>query len=100
MGVGRCVGSACGALLLGQVLILSIAACLLVPKASGRQLQSYYYEDVALAKRPRSTAKNRFDVKRLLCIYGAALGSPTPHGSLPRALREWVGWLWMGGHAG
>ena len=39
------------------------------------------------------------------CIYGTALGSPTPppgvgHGSLPRPLWEWVGWLWMGGNAG
>ena len=22
------------------------------------------------------------------------------HGSLPRPLWEWVGWLWMGGNAG
>ena len=41
----------------------------------------------------------------ILCIYGTALGSPTPppgdgHGSLPRPLWEWVGWLWMGGNAG
>ena len=38
-------------------------------------------------------------------IYGTALGTPTPppgdgHGSLPRPLWEWVGWLWMGGNAG
>ena len=38
-------------------------------------------------------------------IYGTALHSPTPppgdgHGSLPRPLWEWVGWLWMGGNAG
>ena len=38
----------------------------------------------------------------VLVIYGTALGSPTPppgdgHGSLPRPLWEWVGWLWMGG---
>ena len=41
----------------------------------------------------------------LYLIYGTALGSPTPppgdgHGSLPRPLWEWVGWLWMGGNAG
>ena len=40
-----------------------------------------------------------------MAIYGTALGSPTPppgdgHGSLPRPLWEWVGWLWMGGNAG
>ena len=41
-----------------------------------------------------------------ICIYGTALGTPTPpppgdgHGSLPRPLWEWVGWLWMGGNAG
>ena len=43
--------------------------------------------------------------KSSLAIYGTALGTPTPppgdgHGSLPRPLWEWVGWLWMGGNAG
>ena len=41
----------------------------------------------------------------MIYIYGTALGTPTPppgdgHGSLPRPLWEWVGWLWMGGNAG
>lgn len=42
MALGRCVGSACGVLLLGQVMILAALAFLLVPSSSGRQLQKYY----------------------------------------------------------
>ena len=39
-------------------------------------------------------------------IYMAQPWAPPPpppgdgHGSLPRPLWEWVGWLWMGGNAG